>query len=150
MSLLRDIRSAQNVLSDLSARGPREPSLAPAASVEISAFLNSLATAWKSGEVRPTDSRHKQPERWWRTRTDPFADAWPVVEGRLIAEPMATAKELLGRLATIVPDVDAGKVHLRTLHRRIKVWRAEKAKDLILGQLRKPSTAFPEARGIGA
>jgi len=150
VGLLRDIRSAQQVLSDLSARAPREPSSAPAAGVEISAFLDSLATAWKSGEVRPTHRKHKDPVRWWRTRTDPFADAWPVVEGWLIAEPTATAKELLGRLAKIVPDVYAGKAQLRTLQRRIKVWRAEKAKDLILGQLRKPSTALTEAQGIDA
>ena len=83
-----------------------------------------------------------------RTRTDPFADAWPVVEGRLIAEPTTTAKELLGRLANIVPDVYAGKAQLRTLQRRIKAWRAETAKDLILGQLRRTSTTFTEPRGI--
>jgi len=118
--LLRDIRSAQQVLSDLSARGPREPSLAPAAGIGIATFLDSLATAWKSGEVRPTHRKDKDQLRWWRTRTDPFADAWPVVEGWLIAEPTATAKELLRRLAKIVPDVYAGKAQLRTLQRRIK------------------------------
>jgi hypothetical protein len=65
------------------------------------------------------------------------AEAWPVVEGWLLSEPTATAKELMERLAQMVPDVYASKAQLRTLQRRIKEWRAEKAKDLILGQLRK-------------
>ena len=72
---------------------------------------------------------------------DPFAEAWPVVEGWLMSDPTTTAKELMDRLARIVPDVYASKEQLRTLQRRIKAWRAEKAKDLILGQLRN---AIPE------
>lgn len=35
-----------------------------------------------------------------------------------------------------------GQAQLRTLQRRIKAWRAEKAKDLILGQLRS-ATLLP-------
>ena len=134
--LLRDIRAAQQVLSDIAARGPRD--LSPiAATTDVSTFLESLATAWESGEVRPTHRKQSTAERWWRTRPDPFAHAWPVVEGWLNDEPTVTAKELMDRLANIVPDAYAGKSQLRTLQRRIKAWRAEKAKDLILGQLRQ-------------
>ena len=79
--------------------------------------------------------------RWWRTRADPFEHAWPVVEGWLIAEPTVTAKELMNRLAQVVPDAYASKAQLRTLQRRVKAWRAEKTKDLIIGKLRKASTA---------
>ena len=39
------------------------------------------------------------------------------------------------RLAAIVPDAYATKTQLRTLQRQVKQWRAEKAKDLILGRL---------------
>lgn len=134
--LLRDIRTAQQVLSDIAARGPRDLSPVPA-TTDVSTFLDSLATAWKDGEVRPTHRKQPGTERWWRTRADPFAHAWPVVEGWLNDEPTATAKELMDRLAQIVPDAYASKAQLRTLQRRIKAWRAEKAKDLILGQLRK-------------
>ena len=134
--LLRDIRAAQQVLSEIAARGPRDRSTVPAAT-DVSTFLESLATAWKDGEVRPTHQKQPAAERWWRTRADPFAHAWPVVEGWLNDEPTATAKELMERLAKIVPDVYASKAQLRTLQRRIKAWRAEKAKDLILGQLRR-------------
>jgi hypothetical protein len=139
--LLRDIRAAQQVLSDIAARGPRDLSPVPA-TTDVSTFLDSLATAWKSGEVRPTHRKQPGAERWWRTRADPFAHAWPVVEGWLNDEPTATAKELMDRLAQIVPDAYASKAQLRTLQRRIKAWRAEKAKDLILGQLRR-ATPLP-------
>jgi len=142
--LLRDIRAAQQVLSEIAARGPRDRSLVPAAT-DVSTFLESLATAWKDGEVRPTHRKQPGAERWWRTRADPFAHAWPVVEGWLNDEPTATAKELMERLAQIVPDVYASKTQLRTLQRRIKNWRAEKAKDLILGQLRRVTPLPAEA-----
>jgi hypothetical protein len=134
--LLRDIRAAQQVLSDIAACGPQDRSLVPAAT-DVSTFLESLATAWKDGEIRPTHRKQPAAERWWRTRADPFAHAWPVVEGWLNDEPTSTAKELMERLARVVPDVYASKAQLRTLQRRIKAWRAEKAKDLILGQLRR-------------
>lgn len=140
--LLRDIRAAQQVLSDIAARGPHERSASPALA-DVSTFVQSLAIAWKDGEVRPTHRKQPAAERWWRTRLDPFAEAWPVVEGWLMSEPTATAKELMDRLAHIVPDVYASKAQLRTLQRRIKAWRAEKAKDLILGQLTK--VASPQA-----
>ena len=86
--------------------------------------------------MRPTHQKKKRAARWRRTRVDPFADAWPVVEGWLISEPTVTAKELLSRLARMVPQAYAGKAQLRTLQRRVSTWRAEKARDLILGKLR--------------
>ena len=67
----------------------------------------------------------------------PFADAWPVVEGWLIAEPTVSAKALMERLAAMVPDAYASKAQLRTLQRRVKAWRAERAKEMILGRLCK-------------
>lgn len=133
--LLCDIRSAQQVLSDMQAN---EPSEMPTPTVpEVSAFLKGLATAWKDGEVRPTHRGKARAPRWWRTREDPFELAWPVVEGWLIGEPTVTAKELMNRLARAAPDAYAKKSQLRSLQRRIKAWRAEKAKNLVLGQLRK-------------
>ena len=78
------------------------------------------------------------------TRADPFEHAWPVVEGWLASEPTVTAKELMERLAAMVPDTYAGKTQLRTLQRRVKAWRAEKAKDLILGRLRQSTTLSTE------
>ena len=141
--LLRDIREAQQVLSDFAA-SPAGTSTSSVGSVEVTAFLDSLATAWKAGEVRPTHRKSPLPERWWRTRADPFEHAWGVVEGWLDDAPTATAKELMERLSIMLPDAYQTKAQLRTLQRRVKAWRAEKAKDLILGQLRRsalPSVA---------
>lgn len=133
--LLRDIRTSQQELSELAARGSREAPSNPAA--DLATFLGSLSTAWKDGEVRPTHRKPSTTPRWWRTREDPFAHAWPLVEGWLIAQPSATAKELLERLVAMLPEGYAGKAQLRTLQRRIKAWRAERAKDLILGRPRR-------------
>lgn len=133
--LLRDIRTSQQELSELAARGSREAPSNPAA--DLVTFLGSLSTAWKDGEVRPTHRKPSTTPRWWRTREDPFAHAWPLVEGWLIAQPSATAKELLERLVAMLPEGYAGKAQLRTLQRRIKAWRAERAKDLILGRPRR-------------
>ena len=134
--LLHDIRAAQQVLSDMM-QAPQEVDASTSKTSGISAFLEGLATAWKDGEVRPTHRRKTTAQRWWRTREDPFELAWPVVEGWLISQPTVTAKELMNRLARAAPDAYASKAQLRTLQRRIKAWRAEKAKDLVLGQLRK-------------
>lgn len=141
--LLRDIRSAQQAISELAARGSREASSNPA--TDLAAFLSGLRSAWKDGEVRPTHGKPSSTPRWWRTRQDPFADAWPLVEGWLIAEPTATAKELLARLVAMLPEVYAGKAQLRTLQRRIQAWRAERAKDLIVGKLRRAAATEPQA-----
>ena len=45
-------------------------------------------------------------------------------------------RELVREAQALADDAYASKAQLRTLQRRIKTWRAEKAKDLILGQLR--------------
>jgi hypothetical protein len=44
-------------------------------------------------------------KHWWRTRPDPFAHTWPLVEGWLAAEPNLSAKELLTRLTQLLPDL---------------------------------------------
>ncbi len=132
--LLQEIRCSQQTLSDIAAHGVRTE---PAATTDVTAFIASLSSAWKDGEVRPTHRRRPTATRWWRSRVDPFADAWPVIEGWLIAEPAVPASELMVRLAAMVPDAYASKEKLRTLQRRVKVWRAERAKEMILGSLRK-------------
>jgi hypothetical protein len=136
VKLLQEIRLAQQTLSELAAHGTRaEGPLEKTPSVDL--FLKSLSSAWKDGEARPTHRKQPTATHWWRTRADPFADAWPVVEGWLIAEPAASAKELMNRLAAMVPDVYASKAQLRTLQRRVKAWRAQRAREMILGRLSK-------------
>ncbi|MDB5957738.1 transposase family protein [Ramlibacter sp.] len=141
--LLQEIRLAQQTLCDLATHGVRgdEP---PTKTPGVDVFLKSLSSAWKDGEARPTHRKQPAAKHWWKTRVDPFADAWPVVEGWLIAEPSASAKALMERLAAMVPDVYASKAQLRTLQRRVKAWRAERAQEMILGRLLKPVVVAAE------
>lgn len=55
----------------------------------------------------------------------------------------------MSRLAAMVPDVYASEAQLRTLQRRIKVWRAERVRELILGGLRNSADTPVEALGWG-
>ena len=48
------------------------------------------------------------------------------------------------RLAATVPDAYASKAQLRTLQRRDKAGRAERAKEMILGRLRKSAVVAAE------
>jgi hypothetical protein len=132
--LLQQIRIAQQALSDIATYGPPAQQAEP---TPIGEFLSSLSTAWKGGEVRPTHRKTSPAPRWWRTRVNPFADAWPVIEGWLDADPSANASELMDRLAAMMPEVYGSKAQLRTLQRRVGEWRSERAKDMVLGSLRK-------------
>ena len=151
---LLQVRYGSSLLSKSGRRSPRTSRLsefaaygapcdaAPNRLPDVDAFIKSLSTAWKDGEARPTHRKQPGAKHWWRTKVDPFADAWPLVDGWLIAEPSASAKELMDRLATMFPEAYAGNAQLRTLQRRVKAWRAERAKEMILGRLRK-STVMP-------
>lgn len=59
---------------------------------------------------------------------------------RLLQE-MRTAQQTLSefadRLATMVPDVYARRTQLRTLHRRVNAWRAERVREMVLGSMRQ-------------
>jgi len=137
--LLQEIRFTQQSLIDIATHGVLEQA-APSPRPDVDAFLASLSTAWKNGEVRPTHRKQPNATHWWRTRVDPFADAWPVIEGWLIAEPSVPAHALMDRLAEMFPQAYASKAQLRTLQRRIKEWRAERAKEMILGRLFKSAS----------
>lgn len=141
--LLQEIRRAQQTLSDIAANGPRPPA-APSKGSDAELFLASLSSAWKDGEARPTHRKRAAATHWWRSRVDPFADAWPVVEGWLIGEPSVSARVLMDRLATMIPDAYASKAQLRTLQRRVKAWRSERAKELVLGGLREAAVELVE------
>ena len=143
VQLLQEVRGAQQRLSDIAAHGPAPQPAAPAPS-DIKGFLASLSSAWKEGEVRPTHRKRANATHWWRSRVDPFAQAWPVVEGWLIAEPSVGANVLMDRLAEMIPEAYASKAQLRTLQRRVRAWRSERAKELILGRLRKTEVEMVE------
>lgn len=62
--------------------------------------------------------------RWWRTRPDPFAAVWDEVAAWLAAQPERTAKSIFVALQQRYPG-QFPDVPLRTLQRRVQVWRAD-------------------------
>jgi hypothetical protein len=127
--LLQQIRVAQAALSDFVTYGPPEQQAAPKPSptptpTPIGEFPSSLTTACKEGEVRPTHRKKPNAPRWWRTRVNPFAQAWPVIKGWLEAEPSASANELMDRLDAMIPEVYGRKAQLRTLQRCVGEWHS--------------------------
>jgi hypothetical protein len=125
--LLKHIRDAQAAVVALS-----QNLTPPPLSEDMQKFVSSLATAWSSGEVRPTHRGEPQAGRWWRTRKDPFAEVWPVVLGWLEERPDMEAKEMLKRLQSSGYG-NYGDGQLRTLQRRVRVWRTRIARELVFG-----------------
>jgi hypothetical protein len=41
---------------------------------------------------------------------------------------------------SMIPDLYASKSQLRNLQRRVRTWRTERAKEMVLGSLRKLAT----------
>src|ERR1035437_5309665 len=125
--LLKHIREAQDTVMALSQN--RTPEMT---TPEMSTFVNSLSTAWKAGEVRPTHRQEPKPGRWWRARADPFAEVWPVLLGWLEEKPDLEAKQMLNRLqASGYGNFPDGQ--LRTLQRRVRVWRTQIVQQLVYG-----------------
>jgi len=128
--LLNGIRDAQRELAQLESGGGGEETATSAQ--ELSRFVQSLSTAWRAGEVRATHRKRYAGPRTWRTRVDPFENVWPLVEQWLNEHPDVTAKSLFHRLQDETPESFAPG-QLRTLQRRVKEWRSEIARRLVLG-----------------
>jgi len=69
-------------------------------------------------------TQRQQGPRWWRTRPDPFAAVWDEVAAWLAASPERTAKSIFVALQQCYPG-QFPDVQLRTLQRRVQVWRAD-------------------------
>ena len=131
LRLLDEIRTVQEHLAGLVAGDVLH--VLPHRDADLERFLRGFAHAWRDGEVRPTHRTGPKPERWWRTRQDPFEDVWPRIMTWLDAEPDRTAKELLQRLEAERPS-DYPGTKLRTLQRRVKEWRRAAARRLVFSQ----------------
>jgi hypothetical protein len=128
VALLKTIRDTQQELAALSDGNAQPPARA---SQDLAAFLDGLATAWHNDHRPPQGRRKATTKHCWRTRVDPFAHSWPLVENWLRAEPDVTAKALMQRLREQLPDVYPTGAQLRTLQRRVQLWRAEQVRRLI-------------------
>jgi len=81
-----------------------------------------------------------------RTRPDPFAAHWPEMVQCLQADPDQTPIELLETFMARYPGVYQMK-QLRTLQRRVKIWRQDELKRLINVAHEENSIVRPEADG---
>jgi hypothetical protein len=130
VQLLSRIREAQRNLSQKEVGSGSEGAVE--SSQDLNQFVNSMATAWQGGEVRATHRKPITGPRSWRTRADPFENVWPLVQQWLDAEPDINAKSIFQRLQEALPEpFQPGQ--LRTLQRRIKQWRTDIARRLVLG-----------------
>lgn len=130
--LLSEMRSAQRRLVEIADQTvPPDLEASPAPTLEE--FLSGLRTAWRSGEVRPT-AQPKAAAKRTRRRPDPFATASERLREWFEAEPWRTGRELLERLQAEHPGVYPDG-QLRTLQRRLKIWRQETAHKMVFGAL---------------
>jgi hypothetical protein len=136
--LLAEIRHEQQALVTLAdsfdlARSARP--LVMAEVVPLETFVANLSTAWQNGEVRPT-SKAKPKAKRGRRRPDPLAAVTDELRAWFDADPSRTARELLTRLKATRSGNPAGypDAVLRTLQRRLKIWRAEMAQALVFGR----------------
>lgn len=133
--LLHEIRQAQarlTALADATGHGDD-------AKEDVEAFLSGLRHAWKEGEVRPT-SRKKPPIPRGRRRPDPLAKVTGDLKEWFDADPSQTGRELLGKLQAAHPDAYPDGL-IRTVQRRVKIWRGDMATALVFGangDVRKP------------
>jgi hypothetical protein len=137
VALLREIRVMQERLAALSDAAPIGDSDAPP---PIELFLASLRTAWKDGATRPTDRPIVKAKRG-RRRPDPLVEATPQLLEWFEAEPWRTGAELLSRLQAEHPGAYPDKL-LRTLQRRLKIWRSAKANALVFGASDSPPRIY--------
>jgi transposase len=77
---------------------------------------------WRRVGKLPSESREP---RKYRTRSDPFADAWSQIEAILESDAGVEAKTIFDWLCRENPE-KYQESQLRTLQRRVKVWRAQK------------------------
>ncbi|MFT0172055.1 integrase catalytic domain-containing protein [Paraburkholderia mimosarum] len=130
VDLLRRMREAQQRVAACSASDRVPTEIGTAGEVPLSDFLESLGTAWQAGEVRPTHRRVARVPHDWRTREDPFEHTWPKIQQWLETEPGITAKKLHERLSAMAPTMYSS-AQLRTLQRRVKAWRSNRARELV-------------------
>ena len=100
LQLLEEVRAMQSHLVMLADGGT--PSVSSADQPDLSAFLASLSSAWRSGEVRPTHSAEAKPRYLRRIQTLVHRDA---VAPRQIAPPSQTKVVNTEAQAVVTPDL---------------------------------------------
>lgn len=125
--LLHGIRQAQNSLASYSSTN-KDCNISENS---LDSFLRNLESAWEKSEIRPTHQTRVKPKRWWRTRSDPFENAWPLIDGWLLIQPALTGREIMDRLNQEMPDRYPDLTPLRTLQRRLKLRRQQQIEEML-------------------
>lgn len=99
------------------------------------------AAKYRDAEKLPSEMRAP---RDWRTREDPFEEAWPVIASKLADAPELEAKTLFEWLLTTSPTGSYEPGQLRTLQRRVRQWRATAGpdKEVFFAQEHRPGEAM--------
>ena len=146
--LLRQMRARQQRIVDVADKpvaAPLDKDVPP-----LEQFLAGLRTAWREGEARPTALPAAKPKRG-RRRPDPLVRVTEQLHAWFEAEPWSTGRQLLERLQEAHPgEYPDGLV--RTVQRRVKGWRKEKAMAMVFGELgelpAEESIADPGKQGL--
>lgn len=100
----------------------------------LEAFLESLKVAGCSaGEVRPT-AKPKPSKPRYRTVPDSLETVTDMLKAWFRADPSVTGRQLLERLQADHPGEYTDYL-VRTVQRRLKLWRRESARALFLGDI---------------
>ena len=127
VSLLRDIRAAQQALVEIADTAPATTCDVP----PLQEFLEGLKVAWRStDEVRPT-ARPKPSKPRYRTVPDPLEAVTDILKAWFDADPCITGRQLLDRLQVDHPSSYPDNL-VRTVQRRLKAWRRERARALVM------------------
>ena len=135
--LLRQMRTHQQRIVDIVDKPIEAPD--EAAVPPLERFLAGLRTAWADGDARPTARGPEKPKRG-RRRPDPLVKVTEQLHAWFEAEPWSTSRQLLERLQAAHPGEYPDSL-LRTLQRRVKAWRREKATAMVFGELPPPGSA---------
>jgi len=125
VDLLYRIRQAQSELAHHAGRTNADANLH-----DLETFVKTLASQWEAGEVRATHKKRKETFQRYRTVPDRFAEGWPIIVMWLEATPTLTSRQIMERLHEEYPNQYEER-QLRTLQRRIKQWRRERADAMI-------------------
>jgi hypothetical protein len=128
--LLRDIRRAREKLVAIADTTPGDP-VTENGAIPLEAFLEGLRVAWRGGEVRPT-ALVKPAAKRERRRPDPILAVSAALKAWWDAEPWRTSRELLERMQAKYPNTYPNGL-IRTVQRRVKIWRAATADELVFG-----------------
>ena len=128
--LLHEIRRGQERLATIA---DVTPQTAPPINDALDQFLTGLRIAWRDGEIRPTAGAASKPKRE-RRRPDPLLSVTGELHDWFLAEPWRTGRELLDKLQAVHPGEHPDAL-LRTVQRRLKIWRAEQAHQLVFGPM---------------